>query len=246
MPNTIRLVRALVRDRRVLHDTSADAAAYFVGRLRAHGVNAVYHGRASSAKSLPVVATFAGHTVLESVRRVLMYSDNNAAEMLLRDAAVGRGRPGTWLGGTQAIRSVLTRLGVPLTGLRTFDGSGLSRSDRVPPRVFTAVLRSALEPANTNLLPLYNGSVLPVAGISGTLSGADGRFNTAPSRCARGLIWAKTGSLHDVIGLSGYARGSDGRIRVFSILVNARPQRYSILSTRRALDRLAATITGCW
>ena len=246
VPGTIRLVRALVRDRRILRDTSADAASYFAGRLRAHGLNAVYRGRTSSTRTRPVVASFAGHTVLESVRRMLIYSDNNVAEMLLRDAAVGRGRPGTWLGGTQTIRTVLARLGIALVGLRTYDGSGLSRGDRVPVRVLTAVLRSALKPANASLRPLFDGGVLPVAGRNGTLSAGSGRYNTAPSRCARDLIWAKTGSLHDVVGLTGYARGSDGRVRAFSMLVNARPERYAILSARRALDRLASTITGCW
>ena len=249
VPNTIRPVRALVRDRRVLNDTGADAAAFFSARLRAHGLNVTYRGRIaspSSTKLLPIVATLTGHSVLESVRRMLMYSDNNVAEMLLRDAAVGRGRAGSWLGGRQAIAAALTRLGVIRTGLRTYDGSGLSRSDRVPARVFTAILRAAVTPVNSTIRVLFAGSVLPVAGISGTLESRSGRFNTAPSKCARGLIWAKTGSLHDVIGLSGYARGRDGHIRVFSILVNARPQRYAILSARRGLDRIAATITGCW
>jgi hypothetical protein len=30
------------------------------------------------------------------------------------------------------------------------------------------------------------------------------------------------------------------------MLVNNRPQRYSALATRQALDGLGATITGCW
>ena len=37
-----------------------------------------------------------------------------------------------------------------------------------------------------------------------------------------------------------------GPERIFAILVNDRPQRYSALSTRQAVDGLTATITGCW
>ena len=66
---------------------------------------------------------------------------------------------------------------------------------------------------------------------------------TNPTRCAAGLIEAKTGSLSGVIALSGFARGADGNVKLFSFLLNKVP---STLTTRRAVDRLAATITGCW
>jgi len=59
-------------------------------------------------------------------------------------------------------------------------------------------------------------------------------------------VFAKTGTLFDTIGLSGYTRGADGELKVFSALVNDRPQRYSPLSTRQAVDGLVATVNGCW
>jgi len=46
-----------------------------------------------------------------------------------------------------------------------------------------------------------------------------------------------------VISLTGFTRGADGQVKLFSFLLNQVP---STLTTRRAVDRLAATVTGCW
>jgi D-alanyl-D-alanine carboxypeptidase len=46
-----------------------------------------------------------------------------------------------------------------------------------------------------------------------------------------------------VITLSGFAVGADGRVKLFSFLLNRVP---STLQTRRAVDRLATTVTRCW
>jgi D-alanyl-D-alanine carboxypeptidase len=87
---------------------------------------------------------------------------------------------------------------------------------------------------------------MPVSGQTGTLATAYGRYVTKHARCAQGDVHAKTGSLFDTIALSGVAETTSGGERLFSLLVNDRPQRYSALSTRQALDGLTATITGCW
>ena len=83
----------------------------------------------------------------------------------------------------------------------------------------------------------------PSPDVTGTLAPHYLRYVTEPTKCAAGLIEAKTGSLSGVIALSGFARGADGRIKLFSFLLNHVP---STLKTRRAVDRLASTITGCW
>jgi D-alanyl-D-alanine carboxypeptidase len=93
---------------------------------------------------------------------------------------------------------------------------------------------------------IFDPDALPVSGQTGTLATAYGRYVTRQARCARGDVHAKTGSLFDTIALSGLAETTTGGERVFSILVNHRPQRYSALSTRQVLDGLTATMTGCW
>ena len=136
---------------------------------------------------------------------------------------------------------------LPLASASEASGSGVSRLDRLTPLALTTVLqRVANATAYPELASVYYGGGLPLAGRSGTLSSGAGRFNTNPTRCAAGRLRAKTGTLFDTIGLSGLAIGSDGRLKAFSILVNSRPQKYSPLSTRRNVDRMAATVTGCY
>ena len=87
---------------------------------------------------------------------------------------------------------------------------------------------------------VFAGSGMPTSGVSGTLAG---RYDTAPTMCARGDIRAKTGTLADVVALSGVSTGVDGRHRLFSMLVNG------VTSTNAArddVDALAATSTGCY
>jgi serine-type D-Ala-D-Ala carboxypeptidase/endopeptidase (penicillin-binding protein 4) len=126
------------------------------------------------------------------------------------------------------------------------DGSGLSRKDRVSPRFLAGVLRFARVTKPQRFTDIFDPDALPVSGRTGTLATAYGRYVTKHARCARGDVHAKTGSLFDTIGLSGVAETTAGEERLFSILVNHRPQRYSALSSRQVLDGLTATITGCW
>ena len=93
---------------------------------------------------------------------------------------------------------------------------------------------------------MFEPDAMPVSGVSGTLDDRYGRFVTRQSRCAQGDVQAKTGTLFDTIGLSGVATTVGRTGALFAILVNDRPQRYSALSTRQAVDGLTATITGCW
>ena len=104
------------------------------------------------------------------------------------------------------------------------------------------MLATIFNDAHPNLTGLRDGA-FAVAGVSGTLAPRFLRYVTSPTSCAVGLVQAKTGSLSGVISLSGFARGADGQVKLFSFLLNHVP---STLKTRRAVDRLASTITGCW
>jgi D-alanyl-D-alanine carboxypeptidase/D-alanyl-D-alanine-endopeptidase (penicillin-binding protein 4) len=245
IPSVAASVEALARVWDYSRDPSANAAAVFVKRLNAKGVPATL-GADADAGDAPVLAETDGRTVADAVRVMLRVSENNVAEVLYRHVARATGRTADWSGAQAAAEEVLRSLGVNPTGMALLDGSGLSRKDRVTPRFLIDVLRLARVTDPARFAVMFEDEAMPVAGRSGTLDDRYGRFVTRQSRCAAGDVRAKTGTLFDTVGLSGVATTSTGRERVFSILVNDRPQRFSTLSTRQAVDGLAATIAGCW
>ena len=244
-PYIVRPVRALGRLGVYQSDSAAEAGAVFASALRAAGVKARYSGHKDATAGAKAAASYQGDTVAAQVKAMLLVSENNIAEMLYRNVAVKRGRPATWKGARLAARDTIREFGLKTDGLRLMDGSGVSRNDRLTAAFLTDLLQVGL---NTKKYPQLKGffDSLPIGGRTGTLAPSAARFTTSPSKCAAGQVWAKTGTLFDTIGLSGYTRGADGEIKVFSALVNNRPQGYSPLSTRQAVDGLVATVNGCW
>lgn len=245
-PGIVRPVRALGMDGSYVSDSAKTAANYFSAALRGNGLASKYKGRASGSGA-PELATYSGAPLADQVRYMLQVSENNISEMLFRNVAVERGYRATWGNSKKAATQVLAEMGVPTGSTNLSSGSGVRRTDRLTPVALTAMLqRVANKDGYPNLASIYYGAGLPLAGVSGTLSSRTGRFTTRPTNCAAGRLRAKTGTLFDTIGLSGIATGRDGKLKAFSVLVNSRPQRVSPLQTRRNVDRIPATITGCY
>lgn len=136
-------------------------------------------------------------------------SVNLYAEMVLREVARARRGLGSVRGGLEELAGFLKESGVPERQCSLVDASGLSTSDLVAPRAFTALLAFMRRSAHRDAWM----SLLPVAGQDGTLSQ---RFTSLPPNVH---IVAKTGTTTHVSALAGYIRtGSD--TLAFSILVN--------------------------
>ena len=132
------------------------------------------------------------------------------AELALRAVARARRNIGSFEAGREEMKAFLGEVGVESGAYTLFDGSGLSRLDLVTPAAVVKLLRYMYDsPARVNWI-----SLLPVAGIDGTLSS---RLGEGP---VLGRIHAKTGSLSHVSALSGYAERRDGQWVAFSILAN--------------------------
>jgi D-alanyl-D-alanine carboxypeptidase/D-alanyl-D-alanine-endopeptidase (penicillin-binding protein 4) len=242
VPTDVRAVRALVVNQHEVSDTAMNAGRVFARRLVAQGLKVRVVVRHQAPAHATVLATVRGGSMASMVATMLRNSDNDYAEALHRLVAIKTGRAPTWGGARGAQRAALARLGIDLGTATLYDGSGLSRADRLAPLDIVRVLSLAFDGAHPDLASLQHNS-LAIAGRTGTLAPHYLRYVTAPSSCAAGLIEAKTGSLSGVIALSGFARGADGKTKLFSFLLNHVP---STLETRRAVDRLASTITGCW
>jgi D-alanyl-D-alanine carboxypeptidase/D-alanyl-D-alanine-endopeptidase (penicillin-binding protein 4) len=151
---------------------------------------------------------------------MLYVSDNHYAEELLRAVGGAGGEPND-AGGVEAERRFLEREGIPVPGLRLFDGSGLSPSNRVAAITIGRLLLS-------QETVLYH--LLPLGGREGTL--ADYGFTSALGR-----VRAKSGHLSDVSSLAGYANTTHhGRV-AFAFLIDGSPADPDA-SIVRAIDRL--------
>lgn len=215
-------------------DPALDAARAFATWLRAKGVE---------VRGEPSVATRSGETVAEVrsaplsriVEEFVADSDNEVAEVLLRQAAIKVGEPASFAGGAAAVEQALTRAGIPTDGLVLNDGSGLSRQNRIAARTLAeTVVVAARTP---RLGPILGG--LPVGGFSGTL---DDRYDRLGD--ARGLVRAKTGTLTGVHSLAGIATLPGGRPVAFAVMANG-TQDVDPFVTQAAIDRVAAAMVGC-
>ena len=153
---------------------------------------------------------FHGKPLAEVVWLLMKYSNNNIAEMLVKDLGAQAGNTaGSWAGGLGVVRQQLAAHGVDLSGVTLLDGSGLANGNRVTPRALVEALRAAR--ASFAFGPEYVAA-LPIAGRDGTLrKRAAGAIDAAR---------AKTGLLNGAASLSGYAHTRDHGDVIFSILNN--------------------------
>jgi D-alanyl-D-alanine carboxypeptidase/D-alanyl-D-alanine-endopeptidase (penicillin-binding protein 4) len=176
--------------------------------------------------------------LVQIVQWVLETSDNEAAEVLFRHVALATGRPGSFEGGSAAVREVLGSLGVELAGARILDGSGLSRRNRLSPATLLDVLEVAASEEHPNLRRTVSG--LPVAGFTGSLAY---RFDVGAD-AGLGWVRAKTGTLTGVHGLAGIATDDSGVVFAF-VAIADRVARPDTLDARAQLDAIAAALAGC-
>ena len=220
-------------------DPSLTAATYFAQDLRAAGV--VVSGAPEPHRArdgATPVAQVQSAPLAQIVERVLEVSDNEAAEVLGHQVGVATVGQGSFAGGVAGVRQALTELGIPVAGSKWYDGSGLSRENRLTPDIVLAVLRTAAADDHPELRPVLTG--LPVAGFTGSLAY---RFEGA-SPAARGLVRAKTGTLAGTSALAGIATDQDGTSVAF-FLVADRVALLKTVAARDALDDAAAALAGC-
>ncbi|MFB7650593.1 MULTISPECIES: D-alanyl-D-alanine carboxypeptidase/D-alanyl-D-alanine-endopeptidase [unclassified Streptomyces] len=241
-PTEVAPVRSLVVDGAAVNDTAIDAGKVFAKKLAALGVTVDGEvGRAKAQQSDVPVAQHKSAPLSDIVKKMLKTSDNNIAETLLRMSAVELGKPATFESGVALVRQVLSSYGVSLDNFEMYDGSGLSRADRIPAATLAQLLDAITEsPALGSIL-----DGLPVSGEAGASLGPEwGRFDDANSKCAVGKVHAKTGTLTGAVALSGVTRTDDGEWRIFSFIENNSSANPSDI--KDAMDGLAATVNGCW
>ena len=157
------------------------------------------------------LATLESDPLARIIARTLKYSDNLAAELLLWNTGVELQAGRTYAEAEQAQYDWLAEQGLPMEGVRTADGSGLSRYNSITPRFLVELLRHIRRSAHFDVLK----AALPVAGVDGTLRR---RFAEGP---CKGVVVAKTGSVSRVFCLAGYAPRPDGSEACFAVMLNS-------------------------
>jgi D-alanyl-D-alanine carboxypeptidase/D-alanyl-D-alanine-endopeptidase (penicillin-binding protein 4) len=214
-------------------DPAGDATEDFARLLHDRGVRTTgLPGPEKPAKNAEFLSRTYSAPLSALVERALTESDNDIAESLARQTAAARDRPVSFTGAGQAVKAELEKLGLPLTGARFTDGSGLNRRDKVSAALLTGLLTLAADPGHPELRPVLSG--LPVAGFSGTL-----QSRYAGSAPAAGLVRAKTGTLTGVNTLAGTVVDARGRLLAFAFMAGSTS---APDAAQNALDRLSTAL----
>jgi len=160
-----------------------------------------------SSIDTPTIATLESAPMSEVVAEMLTNSDNNTAELLVKEIGlVGRGA-GTRVDGLTVIANKIAEWGLPGAGVALLDASGLDRGNLLTCRLLTELLQ---RDGNEGLVT----AGMALAGKTGTLRDV---FLTGPGS---GTMRAKTGTLNGVKSLSGVMPLDEGRASYFSLVMN--------------------------
>ena len=189
-------------------DPAGQAAAVFTVLLRERGVEVVGPPSTGAAPANTVtIAKVRSKKLPQILAQLLTFSDNQTAELILREIGRAQGGEGTTPAGAGAVEQVLTQAGLAIGPEDAVDGSGLAEGNRLT----CATLVETIE-ANP---PLVDG--FATGGQPGTLA----TFAGTP---LEGRIHAKTGSLNHVRALAGVVDLLEGGDRLtFAYIINNPP-----------------------
>lgn len=176
--------------------------------------NGIKHNSVKITSSIP-----AGNTVQLStnsarigtiIDRTLKHSDNLYAETILNTVGLKQKGIGSTIAGTEAVQEIFyNKLHLNTTNLTMYDGSGLSKLDKVTPQFMVSFLSKSF---NSKIgRKFYN--YLPASGMNGTIAYRMGGK-------LLGKVHAKTGTLSGVSTLSGYVLTAKNHRISFSIMLN--------------------------
>jgi len=213
----------LVNDSREAADLSSNdpvvgAATVLTQLLQERGVTVGGPPKEGTSDGSPAVAKVDSQPLPAVLQEMLTTSDNNTAELVLKEIGLAAGGAGTTVLGLEKVMTTLGEWGIPLEGVTLVDGSGLSDENRLTCQALLAVLQhGSVDDAV--------GQGLPLGGKKGgTLYDA---FQEGEP--LSGVLRAKTGTLDNTDGvankpgakaLSGYVPLPGGGAIEFSLLLN--------------------------
>ena len=220
-------------------DPSLAAAQAFADALAAAGLKVAGEPqRVVVPPDAEQLAAVESAPLSEIAERILDVSDNEGAEVVGHQVGLATSGTGSFEAGAAGVLDTLRGLGIDVSGDEVYDGSGLSRRNRVSTTTMLDLIQYAAGPDGDTMRSLVTG--MPVAGFTGSLTY---RFADGPA-VARGLVRAKTGTLTGVHALAGIAVGRDGEPMAFVFGADRSPPAEKV-DAQEALDRAAASLAAC-
>jgi serine-type D-Ala-D-Ala carboxypeptidase/endopeptidase (penicillin-binding protein 4) len=146
------------------------------------------------------------------VRDANKSSDNAITRTLFLQLGVGyaQGSEPSLLASERRMRTWLRGIGIDHSKIVFENGSGLSRTERIPAAQLAKLLQyAASSPWSHEFI-----ASLPIAGIDGTMR------NRLLNSAAKGKARVKTGTLRDVVSVAGYVPDANGKMYVVVAMVN--------------------------
>ncbi|ROL60704.1 D-alanyl-D-alanine carboxypeptidase/D-alanyl-D-alanine-endopeptidase [Bacteroidetes/Chlorobi group bacterium MS-B_bin-24] len=168
--------------------------------------------------------------LVEILREMNKNSDNYLAETVFK--MIGAYDKKMTSNSKEAVRYILTSLDsakIPCLDCKIFDGSGLSRRNRISPESIVHLLAFV-----ANRRPNWHfDSLLSVSGYDGTLK------SRMIGTCAEGRVFAKTGTHFNASGLAGYTKTRDNERLVFAFMFNGE----RVVQFKKIEDELCRILT---
>ena len=153
---------------------------------------------------IPEIASIQSAPLTAIIQEMLVSSDNNTAELLLKEIGfVSRGS-GTTAAGLTAVHEQLMKWKID-KDVQLFDGSGLASDGRIPCDVFMSLL---------HMFSTSMPGLMAIAGETGTIR------DTFDGTAVAGKLRGKTGTLNGVKALVGYLPVTNSDPVIFSMLMN--------------------------
>ena len=153
---------------------------------------------------IPELASIQSAPLTAIIQEMMVNSDNNTAELLLKEIGFASKGIGSTAAGLAAAKDQLAKWKFDKEVL-LFDGSGLASDGRISCDVFMSLL---------NTLSASMPGLMAIAGETGTIRDS---FDGTP---VAGKLRAKTGTLNGVKALVGYLPVTNADPVIFSVLMN--------------------------
>lgn len=187
-------------------DPALAAATELQTLLAARGVTIAAAPRRDVVPATAVeLAAVESVPLTQVIQEMLVNSDNNTAELLMKEIGFVAMQQGTTSAGIQKALETLTKKGIaPATILK--DGSGLSNLNRVSCADFN------------KLLTQYSKELPPLMAVAGETGTIRDTFENSPMK---GRLLGKTGTLNSVKALVGYVPVEGSEPVIFSLILNS-------------------------